>query len=424
MLIVNSLLNDFKKVVLAGGVNIIASNIINKFLVFFNSIAIAHILSKDAFGVYSYSNNLLQFFMLFSGLGLGTAMLQFCSERISDNRKNQYYYYSLKNGVIINLLLGASAFVFSFLFSFKIEGSNTLFRYMCFIPSLAYLRDYIGLFLRTKRKNKEYALILNVDTICNILFSIIGALLYGIYGYVIGISVGYIIAILIGFFYVKEYIRDVLNSRLEDRKRKRELLFYAITICFNNAISQSLYLIDTYLVGHVMQNTNILADYKIASTIPSAFYFIPQSMMVFITPYIVYQKENIGWLRKKVIKVILINGSIVTAIGMLLFLTADWMIPLVYGNQYGSAVFIYKILCFSFMVSGSLRIPLGNILGMVRMIRYNLFTSIFEGIFNVVADLILISNYGAIGAAYATLFTMILSSVLSVIGILYYFNKR
>ncbi len=73
--------SKIKKLYEAGFFHIFSSNVINKILLFCNGIFIVRVLSKESFGVYSYSQNLLSIFLLFSGLGINNGLLQFASKR-------------------------------------------------------------------------------------------------------------------------------------------------------------------------------------------------------------------------------------------------------------------------------------------------------------------------------------------------------
>ncbi len=417
-------IEQIQKAIHAGAFGVISANMLNKTLAFFNGIIIAHILSKSTYGIFSYSYSIIQFFLLFRGLGLNSGMLQFCSENISLTQKNSYYNFVFRVGNVINIGIAVLCIGFSLFFEFNIGGADYLVRLMCFIPFIMFVREYISMVLRSKSEVRFYALTTNIDTITNIIFPAMGAIVFDITGYVLGIYIGYLVSIIIDYRFIRKYRQDILRTHLTETKLIKALLSYSFLCCLTNTVSQSLYLVDTYLVGNITKSTEILADYRIAANIPSAFSFIPLSIMVFVTPYFAFHREDLNWLKINILKIVIYNGSLNCLLGIALLAGANLIIPTAYGEQYRSAVPIYCILVFSYIISSSLRIPLGNILSMIRMVKFNLIASILEGVLNIVLDVILIMKWGSIGAAYATLFVSVFSSVNSSAGILYYFYQK
>ena len=74
---IDNLRNNLQKLYRTGFFHIFSANVINKILLFCNGIFIVKVLSKESFGIYSYSQNLLSLFLLFSGLGINNGLLQF-----------------------------------------------------------------------------------------------------------------------------------------------------------------------------------------------------------------------------------------------------------------------------------------------------------------------------------------------------------
>lgn len=63
-----------------------------------------------------------------------------------------------------------------------------------------------------------------------------------------------------------------------------------------------------------------------------------------------------------------------------------------------------------YIIAGTFRVPYGNILASLGLVKANFINAIFSGIANIVLDVVLIIKYGSIGAAYATLIVFMISS--------------
>lgn len=76
-----------------------------------------------------------------------------------------------------------------------------------------------------------------------------------------------------------------------------------------------------------------------------------------------------------------------------------------------------------YFISGTFRIPYGNILASLGDAKANLINAVFSGIANIILDIVFIKQYGSIGAAYATLLVFIISSIIHHIFIKRYINR-
>ena len=71
--------------------HIIGSNAINKAIAFVANIALVRVLSKAEFGVFTAAFNVFSVVFLFSGLGINSGVLYFCSQKRSLENKKEYY---------------------------------------------------------------------------------------------------------------------------------------------------------------------------------------------------------------------------------------------------------------------------------------------------------------------------------------------
>lgn len=79
---------------------------------------------------------------------------------------------------------------------------------------------------------------------------------------------------------------------------------------------------------------------------------------------------------------------------------------------------------YRFFFASSFRIPAGNVLAALGKVKINLYIAFFTGIINLILDLILIKNYGGIGASITSTFIFFLSAIAGNIILLGYLNKK
>jgi O-antigen/teichoic acid export membrane protein len=404
--------------------HIFGTNIVNNIIVFFSNIFIVRFLTKGQYGVFSYANNALSLFGLVSGIGLTSGLLQFCSEKRNETEKYSLFKYGIKLGICVNLILSICMFIYSVYGNVAIEESAQYIRQLMFLPIFMIAYEFITILLRVKKENKKYALLLNMNTILYFILACTGAYLHGITGTIIGRYIALTLSICIGFFICKNDIIEIINSNKLVNKLRRDLIKYSFITCGSNSISQLLYLLDVYLIGVFIINSEVVASYKVATMIPTALSFIPSSIMVFIYPYFAEKNKDYIWIKEQFMKMfkvlIIINGLI----SIILFISAPFIISILWGKEYIDSVIPFRILAINYFVLATFRIPCGNILAMLRKVNVNFIVSIISGVANIVLDIFLIKMYGSNGAAIATLLVVIISSTLAFPYLIGYLNKK
>lgn len=402
---------QIKQLYSKGFFHIIGSSILNKIMQFCSGIFIVRVLSKEEFGIFTYAQNLLAFFLLINGLGINSGFLQYGS-RNSENEelKNSIANYSLKYGVGINLLISFLIIAYSIFGKFKVEEARIIFRMMLFFPIIVLVIEMIQIYLRVNLKNKEMAKVSNLNTFFNLIGMLLGGYIYGIMGLIVGKYIGNLISIFNCWKYLKIiYLNNILNISQE---LKKEMIKFSIVAVFNNGISQLLYIIDIFLIGIIIADKNIIASYKTATLIPFALNFIPLSVMTYLYPYIAKNIENKVILRKYLKDLLIYLGGInlIISIGLILF--SKLIIIIIFGRNYLDSRNIFIILSLGYFIAGTFRIPFGNMLAAMGKLKCNFYTTLFGGILNIVLDILLIKKYGSIGAAIATISIFIFSSIL------------
>lgn len=394
-----------------GFFHIFGSNVINKILSFASGILLARILTKSEYGIYSYANTLMGFFLLVSGFGMVSGLLQVGSEQKLEEKRLGLYKFACRFGFLFNLLLAAVILLVALVIPLPIAGSGKILALMCLYPLFTLLRDLKTSYLRAEMRNQEFSFANTFSSVSIVVLSCSMALLFRAEGLVLGQNLACILTIL--FISKKCGIRTSLaNSNLDARDR-RDLLGICAICVLNNGLSELMYLLDVFILGLTVPDETVIASYKVATTIPTALVFIPQSIIIYVYPYFARNRENRDWLFANYRRLVLSMGVLNLLVGGGLFLVAPWFVTLVFGERYLDAVLPFQILCASYIFSGTFRIVSGNLLVTQRKLKFNLFVAVLSSATNTVLNVFLIRAWGSVGAALATLITVLLTSILS-----------
>ncbi len=403
------ILDTIKSFAQKGLFHIVGSSVLSQLCGLISSIVVIRHLSKVDYGYYVEASNLYAYFAIFIGMGYATALLQFCSENIEDTKKSLIYRFTLLAGTVFNNILAVLIFVFGAIKGRTNPEVGYYIKLMCFLPFVGYLCTYFQMVFRIQGNNKFYSLTNGCYSVsivvCNILFTY----LWGIKGLVMSMYVANIVIIVIetAYLYKTSFFMGLkaCHSNQLDKDDRNGITRYALTTSVTNFASTILILLDVTCLGLVLHTPEILADYKVAASIPNAFGFIPSALMIFFYPELVRKFSGsynslISEIRYLSKIYLFING----AVFIVLFLFSKQIIFLVYGEKYLNVVPIFRILSLNYLLGSCGRKILGNAVAVTRRVQINLYFSIISGIINILLNIILISAYGSIGAAIATLF--------------------
>ncbi|MBP2032464.1 O-antigen/teichoic acid export membrane protein [Clostridium algifaecis] len=405
--------NTLKKALKKGLFQIFSASFINKIIQFGISMLLVRILSVSLYGKFIYAQNILNIFLLLDGLGMVSGSLQYCSMEKTETRKLSYFKYAVKIGSMFNIFLAICIMIYASFFKLPIEGSSEILFYMSLIPLVTIFFNEIQTFLRTEFRNSEFSSLTVINTLLYFLGNIVLGRYFSIKGIIIGRYIAYIVSIIIGIYFIRHQLKKIIEVEYPKVKEKMDFLKYSITCWFTNFMSQLLYLMDVFFVGFITKNSAVVASYNNAVLIPFNLTFIPTAIITFAYPYFARHWDDNKWIKDKykiLVKYLFILNSIITIV---LIILAPYIIRIVFTKKYLDAVTNFRILSIGYLIAGTFRIPSGNILSSMKLVKVNFYNSLITALVNVFLNIVLISKFGSLGASLATVSVYILSSIIS-----------
>ena len=393
---------------------VLIASTINKVISLVLSIVIVRILSKESYGLFSFAYNKVSIVMVLSGFGITSGILQFCSESVSDEKKKGYYKFGFVFGLLANLLLCIALAIYGIAVPTGMKGASQYILYLALLPLVTFCYEYGNAFLRTKDRMIQYANSTNINSFSFAGVSIVLALVIGIHGYIIGYYASYVIAVgYIVFVVLKnEKIRTWQTSKC-DWNSTKPLLKFSIICMLTNSLSSVLGYLDLEMVGQIIPDAEVLADYKIGAGIPSQATFITAAIVTAIYPSFAKNQGNYPWLKTNIKKMLFGLLAINGFISLVLFLGAELIINILYGPEYNDAILMLKISSIGYLLSSCIRIPFGTLLLSMRKVKFNLIVCTISGVLNVILDLILIPKFGSMGAVFTSVIVILVSGIMS-----------
>lgn len=416
--------NLIKKINTMGFNYIFLTGIINKVFIFFTNIVVVRLLTKEDYGIFSYAYNIISFVAIFSGFGMNESAMQYGAETTEKTERLQVYRFTMNMGMFFNLICAIGILLYAQISPLSVPEGRVALSLLSFLLIPQFLFGFLITYFRVELKNKLYGLTTNVNSIGYFIFACVGVWVLGIYGTIIGIYLGLVFACVLGISTMKEDFFDICKCHANQIINKVQIIKYGFTVVITNGISQILYTLDVFLVGLVVGTTVSIAEYTTATIIPTTLASIPLMICTFVYPYFARNRQNKNWVKKNYqqmqLALIVIN-FVISLVGIIF---APLIIRLAFGSNYEESVLPFRILMGSYFISGSFRIPSGNVLAMLHKVNVNLVLSIISCVFNIIFDVILIKQFGSQGAAWATFSVVLISSIMSNAYLYYHLSKQ
>lgn len=408
-----------------GFFHVFGSSTINQVLSFLSGLILVRVLSKPDYGCFGNAFSIYQFFIIFSGLGAASGILQMCSE-YSDKPElsNKIYSFAFRNGVLINIGISLAVLLCALFVPFEMEGTNELLACFCVMPvfTLMYEMSIAKLRGDIRAKDYSYANIANVVLYCAL--SILGAFLFRSKGLIFGRTLAYILSIILIFKKFKVIPSfDKGENRIEG-EIKSNFIKVSLVSTLNNGLSTMFDVLEVFLLGIVVADSNVTASYKVAAIIPSALLFVPLAFATYVYPYFAKHIGDTKWVRKYFSLSILGLGVINLLITVIMIVIAEPFVRIAFGAEYLDCVPILKLLMFGFFVGGTFRVLPGNLLVSQRKLAYNTIVGVIGCVVSIVSNILFINKFGSIGAAYAHITVFAVTSVLYTGAMLYFTRKK
>lgn len=318
--------------------NLIVNLIVNAIL--------SRLLTPEEYGVVSIVQVFILFFQLFVEAGMGPAIIQ--NKKLTDRDNSILFNYSLIIAVSLAVLYGLFGNVLAYIYS------NPIYVSLSWFQTIAILFNGLNVvpsaILNKEKKFKE----INFNIIIANIFSGLGGVLAAITGLgVYSLIISSIILALISFILnfrkanikiVKSWNRSVLNSILDFSVN--QFSFNFINYFSRNA--------DSILIGRFI-GPGALGNYNKAYQL----LMMPNNILLGIInpvlqPVLSEYQNDVLLIRKTYFKILRLLALVGVSLSVFLSIFSQEIILFLFGNQWGAAVFPFRVLATTVWVQMTL----------------------------------------------------------------------
>lgn len=398
------IIKKIKDLVHKGALHIFTGSFITKFAVFFGSVFIVRVLSKEEFGVLGYIENLFNYTYVLAGMGLLNALLRYVVLAKEKEQKLGYYRYVIRFSTVFNVVLMAAGAVLFALYPHPADFASASWLMPLLLLSLPFrsLFDSQNSMQRAMFDNKRYAFWGALVSVLSIAVKFVLSWAFGITGAVASSIVVYAVFAGVLAVYVNRVHFTGVTPALLGKPMKKEINKYSIQYMITNSIWTIFMLNDVLLLGQMTGNAAVVAEYRAAYQLPGSLSLISASIGVFVAPYFVKHETEPAWIKRTYGKVFGVSALLIGAAAAVLFVFAEPIITLLYGQDYINIVPVMRVLLIGAFVNTALRYTNANLLAAMGHIRPNMLISLAGVLVQLGANIFVIPAYGAMGVAWTS----------------------
>ncbi len=362
-------------------------------------------------GYYSLFLANLEFFSLFFGLSINSAIVYFISsDKITIAKILSSTIFFLVSGTLLVSLFVISTFYFSNgLFVFPTELKKIFF--VAFLI-ISFFLGFIYSILSSIFIGKSNFRIINQVALFNSSANLIfyGSLyLMHLKGASISLeqvlSFSMVTALLnvlvLTYFYQKLINIKPEFSNFSFKYSIAPILNYIGINHINQVVNFFNYRVDVWLVEHY-KGAKELGYYSLSVNIAQMLWLVSTPIATALAPYLSNQNNKEGM--KNFALLSKTNIFIIATGGLAAFFLASFLIPLLYGNEFVNSVLPFQILLIGIFASCITKISAMYVYS-TGEIKYNFIATLIGLFINVLLNLYFIPKYGIIGASITTVIT-------------------
>lgn len=388
-----------KKLGKEGFFHIFFGGSLTKIIAFMSSILVIRLVPKDEYAFLAYADNIYSYILLICGLGCSSAVLKFC---ISDNqeRNKAFFLYAIKFGTLSQLVIMIILFLIISNVEVAFPEAKKYIYSLLFYPFLYFWIGTIQSYMRSLFRNKEFAYSGIIQSGIALLGSLGFVLIWGAYGVVGARYLSFIVVIIYGIRVVKKQIINTEKVYILESHEKKQFVYLGLALLIANLFSMILPINESFLINNIIRDSQVTAEYKVASLIPSQLPFFTSAIVTYYFPiFAKIEDRHEVWEKMKTVGVL--TCAVIFGITLIGIFISPIIIKVFYGSQYDNIFWLMTLLWIMNAINAGFRMLPMNILPAIGYAKFNVWVAFISCIVHFIIDYYCILHFGIRGAVIA-----------------------
>jgi O-antigen/teichoic acid export membrane protein len=370
-------------------------------------------------GIVLFAYNIIVFMIPIGGFGLHQSLLRYGSLLTTPGEKNSLFRYTFFKGIWATLTLIAVTIIASYFIDFQFENTHYYLVFLSIVLLPMYLFELIKIQFRLQYKNKTFA---STDIVFNAILTISILVLSYYYqekGYALALVLTPTLAVIIYYNNIKSNFKNYKKPTIIDSA----FWSYGVFSSLSNVVTQLLFVIDILLIGYLLNDPEMVTNYKYISLIPLSLLFLPRAFMN--VDFVAFtEKINNKEYILKYIKSYMLLFSIISLFVCVFFYFSATFILNIFDTELIKFETTFLILILGVCGVLIFRGLFGNLLSSIGKAHLNFYITSTALLINVISNYLLIPKHGITGAAITSAFLMWITGIASAIIFWKLYNKR
>lgn len=403
-----TIINYIKSFLSRSGSYVFGATILARLFSFIASWIALKLIDNEELGVVLFAYNIIIFLIPIAGFGLHQSLIRYGAILTSKEEKNDLFVYVFNKGILASLILICLIIVSCFFINFTFKNTYYYIIILSFVIIPSFIFEILRAQFRIQHKNKSFAYTEFVHSIILLLSIFVLSLLFKELGYAIALL---ITPLLTSFLFFKSLKID-FSSHKKLPVVNLSFWRYGFFASLSNVVTQLLFAIDILLIGYLIQDTEMVTNYRYISLIPFSLLFLPRVFMA--TDFVTFTEKIED--KKYILNYIKSYTLFFLGISIFVLLLSFYFGK--YALYYLDQSFVVFFKTFFILIVGItgiyiLRGLYGNLLSSIGKAHVNYYISSIALILNIAFNFYLIPKYGLNGAAITSAVLMWFTGMLS-----------
>ncbi len=381
---------------------------------FLSVMLMARYVSREALGLYFLTMVVVHFLTILSGLGLDLTLVKFISGKETSLQSESFITASIIR--LLSVAVASTIFFWfgKFLLPYFDERLNVFIGQMTVLFALSSLKDWLLRLMQGMQKYRGYAIAEVISAVSRVVLLVVLQKQLSV-GFMLSIEIVVLFPALFVQLYVLRSFLQKLSIKYATLDTFRNLSRFGFPLYLNNILSFFIDRGGTLLIG-ILLTPQSVAAYEFGLKIPEGFmklftsfilvYFPSQSMLFSIGD----RKEAEKFMNNTL--VLLSTG--ISVLVLIAFIFREDIIALVFSREYIEVSMAFALLMFNFYLRA-----ISNVLGYSIVSSGNssapIITNFLSALVNIVSSIILIQEFGYLGAVYSLILMNITSQIVYIL---------
>lgn len=404
---VNLLIRDLGRVWRAGALHISASQWLTRTILIVQQIVLARILGAANIGHIAVVRSLIVLLNLPAGAGIFTPTTKLTAEKSGDSEAQANvlatgFWFVLVTSSVVALITLITLRTTSIIADSV--ARDLLSVVVLFLPLTA-LSQIIVSFLAGQQRMRFIAKIGAFLPVAGFVTIVFLCYFWGLAGWLVNTIAWVIIGFCIYFFFTGIRIRFVWDTQIFGRMLRIGLFAF-----LGQSVGTILLEFDTLCISGIMKDSEATGIYNTAAMASQQLMAVIGGILYTVFPYVAKNRDNLPKLQARYkelsVKLFLLSGIV----GVCAYLVAPWFFPL-FGPKFVASIDPFRILIIGFLCQ--VQTVLANTyLDALGRTDIHFGVGLFAAISNILLNLLFIPRWGIMGAAGATVISLIFSMII------------